>query len=272
MSAKGRQEHETVFLPQPLIPLAQAALVTQDWFMFSDCLRSKLMRLLRHRTFAYPQMLIRYECQVHWIWGMQDLLSINRLSAPQKRGVLSLKIRCRQNSCLITLWIITIKEKAKEKEGLSWKQQRTHRACPHCGETWMWWSQSIKEVGCDALLGIWTLMMLVAGAADHDAVIPNAKLSIEGDLTSVNIIDWLPVQAGAGETFAKKMMLKPESQNQSCLCLWGVWVHVSTLGWSLLCASTLCISYWEKVRGALVVAWRLRPQSFKGQVSYSSYS
>ena len=44
----------------------------------------------------------------------------------------------------------------------------------------MWWSQSIKEVGCDALLGIWTLMMLVAGAADHDAVIPNAKLSIEG--------------------------------------------------------------------------------------------
>ena len=62
-------------------------------------------------------------------------------------------------------------------------------------------------------------MMPVAGAADHDAVIPNAKLSIEGDLISMNIIDWSPIQAGAGETFAEKMMLKPESQNQSCLCL-----------------------------------------------------
>ena len=99
----------------------------------------------------------------------------------------------------------------------------------------MWWSQSIKEVGCDVLLGIWTLMMLVEGAADHDAVIPNAKLSIEGDLTSVNIIDWSPVQAGAGETFAKKMMLKPESQNQSYLCLWGVWAHVSTWVISAVC-------------------------------------
>ena len=36
-----------------------SALVAQDWFTFSDCLRSKLMRLLRHWTFAYSQMLIR---------------------------------------------------------------------------------------------------------------------------------------------------------------------------------------------------------------------
>lgn len=35
------------------------ALVAQDWFTFSDCLRGKLMRLPRHWTFAYPQMLIR---------------------------------------------------------------------------------------------------------------------------------------------------------------------------------------------------------------------
>lgn len=72
-------------------------------------------------------------------------------------------------------------------------------------------------------------MMLVAGAADHDAVIPNAKLSIEGDLTSVNIIDWSPIQAGAGETFAEKMMLKPDSESVLPVSL-RVWAHGSTLG------------------------------------------